>query len=178
MSQILGGSNRGGGGGGDVSSTGPSTANDVAVFADNTGKLITDSGISSNNIPTTDEAAALAGTDGTPSATNKYVTNSDPRLAGSSINTGIAVLDFGSSASNLCDAVTVVTGQTNITVTSKIFVDIRVEATTDHSLEEVQYDAIWVKTGNIVPGSSFTIYGGTDDGTTYGLFNTSWSWSN
>lgn len=32
-----------------------------------------------NRFPTTDQKAALAGTDGTPSATDKYVTDSDPR---------------------------------------------------------------------------------------------------
>jgi hypothetical protein len=31
------------------------------------------------NLPTSDEKAALAGTDGSPSATNEYVTDSDPR---------------------------------------------------------------------------------------------------
>ena len=36
----------------------------------------------SSLLPTTDEKAALAGTDGTPSGTNKYVTDSDPRLSG------------------------------------------------------------------------------------------------
>lgn len=37
---------------------------------------------SSPNTPTADEKAALAGTDGSPSAANKYVTDSDPRLTG------------------------------------------------------------------------------------------------
>ena len=34
------------------------------------------------NSPTTGQKAAMAGTDGTPSGTNRYVTDSDPRLAG------------------------------------------------------------------------------------------------
>jgi len=36
-------------------------------------------------IPTTDEKAALVGTDGTPSTLNKYVTDSDPRLGGTTL---------------------------------------------------------------------------------------------
>ena len=34
------------------------------------------------NLPSSDEKGALAGTNGTPSSTNKYVTDSDPRLSG------------------------------------------------------------------------------------------------
>jgi hypothetical protein len=37
---------------------------------------------SSPNTPTADEKAALVGTDGSPSAANPYVTDSDPRLTG------------------------------------------------------------------------------------------------
>jgi hypothetical protein len=37
------------------------------------------------NDPSSDQKAALAGTNGTPSASNKYVTNSDPRLTGSGV---------------------------------------------------------------------------------------------
>ena len=33
-----------------------------------------------NRIPTQDENNALVGTNGTPNTSNKYVTNSDPRL--------------------------------------------------------------------------------------------------
>lgn len=36
----------------------------------------------SNNLLTSDEKAALVGTDGLPSSANKFVTNSDPRLSG------------------------------------------------------------------------------------------------
>jgi hypothetical protein len=38
-----------------------------------------------NLLPTASQKAALAGTDGTPSGTNKYVTDSDPRLSGGGI---------------------------------------------------------------------------------------------
>ena len=37
------------------------------------------------DLPTSDEKAALAGTDGAPSAVNRYVTNSDPRLVGAAV---------------------------------------------------------------------------------------------
>jgi hypothetical protein len=39
------------------------------------------------NDPTADEKDALAGTDGTPSAANPYVTDSDPRLTGGAAST-------------------------------------------------------------------------------------------
>jgi hypothetical protein len=52
--------------------------------------------------PTTDQKAALVGTDGTPSALNPYVTDSDPRLGASSplsppTETGLMLLTAGTS---------------------------------------------------------------------------------
>lgn len=41
--------------------------------------------IDTSNMPTADEKAALSGTSGSPSSTNKYVTNEDPRLTGNVI---------------------------------------------------------------------------------------------
>jgi len=48
------------------------------------------------NDPTADQKVALAGTDGTPSASNKYVTDSDSRLAGgASVPSGLIAMWHG-----------------------------------------------------------------------------------
>jgi hypothetical protein len=67
-------------GGGDVAGPAGAIDSNLAAFDGVTGKLLKDSGAASANVPGTDEKAALAGTDGTPDGTNKYVTNSDGRL--------------------------------------------------------------------------------------------------
>ncbi len=67
-------------GAGDVHGPGSSTDGDLAVFNGATGKILKDPGIKSADVPSDDQKAALAGTSGTPSATNKYVTDSDARL--------------------------------------------------------------------------------------------------
>jgi len=69
-------------GGGNVTGPNSSVSGNLTIFNGVTGQLISDSGISMINVPTSNEAAALAGTNGTPSALNKYVTDSDPRLSG------------------------------------------------------------------------------------------------
>ena len=58
------------------------------------------------SIPTIDEKAALAGTSGSPSDTNRYVTDDDPRLAGGP----------GSGITDLFGDVTA-TGPGNVTAT-------------------------------------------------------------
>lgn len=65
------------------------TADQLATDAVTTGKIldgnVTQSKLNvsvQNLLPTNLQKQALAGTSGTPSATNKYVTNSDPRLVG------------------------------------------------------------------------------------------------
>lgn len=69
--------------------TGAVTATQLADGAVTTGKVLDGSVTQSklnvsvqNLLPTNLQKQALAGTSGTPSATNKYVTNSDPRLLG------------------------------------------------------------------------------------------------
>jgi hypothetical protein len=54
----------------------------VPTWSDAEQKLLWLASGSSPNTPTTDEKAALVGTADQPSATNKYVTNSDSRLTG------------------------------------------------------------------------------------------------
>jgi hypothetical protein len=54
---------------------------------------------SNANDPSADQKAALAGTNGTPSTTNKYVTNTDPRLTGEEASDEI----FGLIAAEVAD---------------------------------------------------------------------------
>lgn len=68
-------------GSGDFVGPAGSVAGNFVSFADATGKLGADSGSSPANMPTANQKAALAGTDGAPSAANEYVTDSDPRNA-------------------------------------------------------------------------------------------------
>lgn len=64
----------------DGAVVGPSSAtdNDLAVFNGTTGKILKDASKKSANVPSDGEKAALAGTDGTPASTNRFVTDSDP----------------------------------------------------------------------------------------------------
>ncbi len=53
------------------------------------------------NLPSSDQKAALAGTNGTPSGTNKYVTDSDPRLGGGG-GPGVLAVFTGSNGAGPC----------------------------------------------------------------------------
>ncbi|TCL76808.1 hypothetical protein EDC14_100190 [Hydrogenispora ethanolica] len=53
----------------------------ITLTPDATNDRLTIAGHSNANDPTADQKAALAGTSGTPASTNRYVTNSDPRLS-------------------------------------------------------------------------------------------------
>lgn len=81
---------------------GPSgaTADNLPSFDGPSGLLIKDSGQSAANIPTTDQKGALQGTNGTPSATNKYVTNSDTRNSNARPPTGSAGGDLNGTYPN------------------------------------------------------------------------------
>jgi len=80
------------GSGAQVSNTQQAINDNITDISTNTSDIATNtSGIASNlssittlqgTAPTADEKAALAGTDGSPSVSNKYVTDSDPRLSG------------------------------------------------------------------------------------------------
>ncbi len=102
----------------------------VTLAADATNDRVTITGHSNTNDPTIDQKAALTGTNGSPSSTNKYVTSSDPRL--SDARTPIAHTHAGSDVTSTVANATAATklqtartingvafdGTTNITVTA------------------------------------------------------------
>lgn len=132
------------------------------------------------NIPSTTEKAALVGTDGTPSGTNKYVTDSDPRLTGgggTTVYTGTATMNFGigDGASDLPQSSVVITGQAWVLSGSIISAWVAAVATADHDVDEVVAENISCYVGTIIPGTGFTIYGQVDEGSTFGDFIINWS---
>jgi len=83
----------------------------VTIAESQVTNLVTDLGNKANltdsRFPTSDEKAALAGTNGAPGATNKYVTNSDPRNADARTPTAHA----SSHGSGGSDAITIAESQ-------------------------------------------------------------------
>lgn len=125
---------------------------------------------------TANEKAALAGTAGLPSVINKYVTDADPRLSGGSGTSGIATVNFGTTTLRNSSVTFVVSGQASISATSFINTWVRLAPTTDHTLDEIFAENLEVLGGNIIPGSSFTIYASVPRGRTYGNFQINWNW--
>jgi len=76
------------------------TPDNIASFNGPSGLIIKDSGASATSVPTADQKNALQGTSGTPSNTNRYVTNSDPRNTNSRTPIGSAGGDLGSTYPN------------------------------------------------------------------------------
>jgi len=87
--------------------------------------------------------------------------------------TGSAVLDFGASSKN--DTSVDVTGQAGILATSKVEAFIRLEATSNHSIDEHRVEPIKITAGNIAAGVGFTIYAESNL-QVYGQWNVSWVW--
>lgn len=88
-------------------------------------------------------------------------------------NSGIATVDFGSGKDL---AFVTITAQSTITATSKVFAQIRAESTLNNSIDSVLAEGLVVFPGNIVPGTSFTIYVKPLQGLAYGQYNVSWFW--
>ena len=90
--------------------------------------------------------------------------------------TGVATLDFGSSASDTGDmhTTTVVTGLPSITAASVVSVHVRIEATSDHSPDELLIDPVRVTVRDIVAGVGFTIEGRMFNSRAQGTYTVNW----
>jgi len=85
---------------------------------------------------------------------------------------GVASIDFG-DASNVAQAT--ITGVTSIAANSIIQVDMRIEATPDHPINDLLIDPIRVAAYQIVAGVGFTIYGTMVNATAHGKYLINWS---
>lgn len=90
---------------------------------------------------------------------------------------GTATLDFGAIGSKGNTASIAVTGQSGITAASQIDAWLRIEATPEHSIDELLIDPVRVTAGNIVAGTGFTIYCDMPYGTAYGIYKVDWAWN-
>jgi len=92
-------------------------------------------------------------------------------VAGNTYTTGAAALDFGAGEMS---ATVVVTGVAGITATSIVDARVRMEATADHSVDELSFDPIQVVAKNIVESVGFTIEGRMFNAPARGLYNVNW----
>jgi hypothetical protein len=92
-------------------------------------------------------------------------------------SSGTATLDFGVVGStNVSDASIAVTEQTSILSNSLVEAWVSLSSTTDHSLDEIRIEDLYITAGNISAGVGFTIYGYCLTGTTYGTFTVNYAW--
>jgi hypothetical protein len=93
---------------------------------------------------------------------------------------GTATLDFGTMAniptSGNASISLDITGQAAILATSRVEAWLRLEATTEHPIDDLRFDPIDVTAGNIVAGTGFTIYGKMPFGNAYGTYKVDWVW--
>ena len=89
-----------------------------------------------------------------------------------SSESGIATLDF---ADNSNIATVNITGLAGITATSVVRCEMRIEATADHSIQELLVDPIRVTVSAYTLGVGFTIYGTMDFGPAQGLYLVNWT---
>jgi hypothetical protein len=94
-----------------------------------------------------------------------------PGADGSTYYTGVAVLDFGAGA---MVTTTVVTELPTITATSIVTPTVRIEATADHSVDELLFDPIQVRALDIVAGVGFTIEARMFNARARGVYNVNW----
>lgn len=91
--------------------------------------------------------------------------------------TGTATIDFGATPGSDMTSV-VVSGQTTISASSLVEAFMMAETTTDHNAEEHMIVDLKLTCGNIVPGSSFTIYAKSIDCLRLtGTFKVKWVWT-
>jgi Major tropism determinant N-terminal domain len=88
-------------------------------------------------------------------------------------NVGQATLDFGNGSDQ---ASVVITGQTNILLTSNIVLTLLAVTTSNNLLEDVLYAKMSLLPGNIVAGVGFTIYGTALTELLFGQYTIQWTW--
>tara|TARA_R110000772_G_scaffold170373_4_gene282281 strand:- start:2273 stop:2575 length:303 start_codon:yes stop_codon:yes gene_type:complete len=90
------------------------------------------------------------------------------------LTTGEATLDFGTGNKT---AEVVVTGVSNIQLTSIVYPNVKIEATTEHATDDFLVDPIRLAYKDVVAGTGFTIYGEMDNARANGRYTIQWSFS-
>jgi hypothetical protein len=85
--------------------------------------------------------------------------------------TGVVTLDFGAGA---VATSTVVTGITGITAPSIVTAELRIEATAEHTEDDLLNDPIRVAVSSLVVGTGFTIEGFMDNAPANGTYQVNW----
>lgn len=142
----------------------------MALSLNNPPLTVQDEGITQGVV----SAINFAGADVTTSVTNSIATVTI--AASSSVASGSALVNFGTVNSRHQGASISVTGQTGITLSSIVNVSTRIEATANHSIEEILSESPKFSVGNLIVGVGFTIYGSIPRGRSYGDFPVNWSW--
>jgi hypothetical protein len=94
---------------------------------------------------------------------------------GASAISGTAELNFGSSNKT---AEVIVTGVSGVVTTSRVVSTIRIEATTNHSVDDLLVDPIRTSVKSLIEGVGFTVYGEMDNASANGLYKVDWFLSN
>lgn len=95
--------------------------------------------------------------------------------SGTAFTSGTVQLDFGSSNKT---AEVVVIDVATVLSSSKVMAALRLEATVDHPVDDLQFDPIRVAVKNLVAGVGFTIFGAMDNASANGLYKVDWFLSN
>ena len=95
-----------------------------------------------------------------------------PGPSGVTNSKGIATLDFGAGS---LSAQTVVTGYPEIVSDSVVMVAMRVEATPEHTVDELLADPIRVAVKELEVGEGFTIQGRMDNAQANGTYKINWT---
>ena len=90
-------------------------------------------------------------------------------------SSGTATLDFGDS--NMVAEV-VVTGVAETLITSIVLSSMRMEATPEHTVDDMEVDPIRLAVKDLVAGVGFTIYGAMDNAPANGTYKIDWNLTN
>jgi hypothetical protein len=105
---------------------------------------------------------------------NSIIAGTDGGLYAGSVPVvkGTAILDFGQGSST---AQIVVTGVTSITEDSFVQCAVRVQATDQHSVDDLLYDPIQVSVSQLYAGSGFSIHGQMFNARANGTYIVNWT---